>query len=74
MSKSNVEKLVQQAGLTGKFDIEGLLLNIIYRNGEIHCITGTSLKQFTLDKSLEKEWDFMVGKFFKHNQMDFEEM
>lgn len=74
LSKSNVEKLVQQTGLTGKFDIEGLLLNIIYRNGEIHCITGTSLKQFTLDKSLEKEWDLMVGKFFKHNQMDFEEM
>lgn len=69
---TNVEKLLHQTGLIGRFDIDSLLLNIIYRDGEIHCVTGTSLKEFTLDKSLEKEWDNMVGKFLKHNQLDFE--
>lgn len=32
-------------------------LNIVYDRKELKVVTGTSLRTFTLDKSLEREWD-----------------
>ena len=32
-------------------------LNIVYDRKELKVVTGTSLRTFTLDKSLEQEWD-----------------
>ena len=37
-------------------DIEGLYLNIRYDGKGLTCITGTSLKLFTLDRTLELAW------------------
>ena len=37
------------------------------------CTTGTSLKIFTLDKQLDRVWDEMVRKFFRKNQVAFED-
>lgn len=73
LSSVNVNKLLSQTGipLTSN-DINGLYLNIKYSNNSLHCITGTSLKLFTMDKSLEHEWDFMVQKFFKAHEIPFE--
>ncbi|KAB1440420.1 DUF5721 family protein [Candidatus Galacturonibacter soehngenii] len=73
LSPSNVEKLLNQTNIgLGVNDINGLFLNIKYNNNEVHCTTGTSLKLFTLDKSLENEWDMMVQKFLKSNEIAFE--
>lgn len=68
----NVEKLLQQSGisLTAQ-DISGLFLNIHYNGKEVTCTTGTSLRIFTLDKSLDHAWDSMVQKFFKQKQIPY---
>jgi hypothetical protein len=73
LSPLNVEKLLAQSGIElSSNDINGLFLNIKYSNNILHCITGTSLKLFTLDKSLEIEWDSMIQKFLKAHEIPFE--
>lgn len=68
----NVEKLLLQAGIPlHALDVSGLYLNIYYNGKEISCITGTSVRVFTLDKSLEHAWDDMVGKFLKQRSIPF---
>lgn len=42
-------------------DIGGLYLNIVFENGKLNCITGTSLNIFTMDKTLERVWDKRVA-------------
>lgn len=49
--------LVNSQSLITFNDIESLHINIRYENGKIICTTGTSLKIFTLDKSLEQYFD-----------------
>ncbi|MCC8025637.1 MAG: DUF5721 family protein [Clostridium sp.] len=45
--------------------IQGLYLNIRYEEGSLLCVTGTSLNTFTLDKTLETEWDKAVEQFMR---------
>jgi hypothetical protein len=64
---------LQQTGLNFSFaDISGLFLNIVFENNEIHCISGTALKLFTMDKSLDHEWDAMIKRFLKQIQVEYE--
>jgi len=46
-------------------DIGGLYLNIRFEKGELSVITGAAIKSFTMDKSLEHEWDEQVGRMLK---------
>ena len=46
-------------------EIQGLYLNFHYDGATLQCVTGISMKTFTLDKSLEKEWDQHAEAFFK---------
>jgi len=62
-TKANLEFTADQ--------VAGLYLNIRYENGVLSCITGTSLKIFTLDKRLEYEWDETVRRYFKKKQVPF---
>lgn len=65
--------------LTGKnisFPVEqvnGLYMNLRYEDQVLMCITGTSVDGFTLDKSLEREWDEAVRQFLKKQDVGFEE-
>lgn len=52
-------------------DIGGLYLNVHYENGEMTCVTGTSIQIFTMDKSLEREWDESVKQFLKKKGIAF---
>lgn len=73
LSPSNVERLLLKSSIPIRHeDINGLFLNIKYTANSLSCITGTSLKIFTLDKTLENEWDLMVQKFFKAHEIPFE--
>ena len=68
----NVEKLLSQSGIALHVqDISGLFLNVHYNGKEVFCTTGTSLRIFTLDKSLDHAWDSMVQKFFRQKQIPF---
>ncbi len=61
----NVETLLKNAGLQiTKEQVNGLFLNLMYAKDEVNAVTGSSMKIFTLDKSLDKVWDDMVRKFF----------
>lgn len=72
LSDRNVGKLLAQAGIPLQAgDVAGLFLNILYAEGKISCTTGTSLKIFTLDKSLDRAWDEMVRRYLRQCQIPF---
>ncbi|MBE5944357.1 MAG: hypothetical protein E7258_05510 [Lachnospiraceae bacterium] len=64
-NKENIIRLVEMNNLPIKpEDITGLFMNIYYEAGKLVVTTGTSLKIFTLDKTLEHIWDDTVGKYY----------
>jgi hypothetical protein len=68
------EELVQRlAGRLRSEDVGGLYLNIRFEKGELHIITGVAIKTFTLDKTLEQEWDMEVKNLLKQQGIVFEE-
>ena len=72
LAPENVEIFLKYAELDLRADqISGLYLNIRYENGDLHCVTGTSLKIFTLDRQIEVEWDAAVKFFLKQKEMPF---
>ncbi len=46
-----------------------LFLNITYENDSINCITGISMKNFTLDRSAEYTFDEYIAEFFNKNNI-----
>ena len=71
MDESFVQKITSQTeGYTGT-DIDGLFINIRYENGALSITTGTSLKTFTLDKTLEKNYDRFILDYLEQNSIDF---
>ena len=61
-------------GLTGyrPEEIRGLYLNFHYDGHHLQCITGTSLNTFTMDKSIEREWDTEVKSILKSKNIEGE--
>ena len=45
--------------------ISGLFLNINFRSNKLYCTTGTALKLFSMDKSLELLWDEYMSQFLR---------
>lgn len=54
--------------------VNGLYINIRYEEEILTCLTGTSVSIFTMDKTLDEEWDHAFKCFLKQNQITFEEM
>lgn len=46
-----------------------MFLNITFENGIITCMTGSSQKDFSFDKSVEYSWDAYVNEFFSKNNI-----
>lgn len=73
LAKENIKKLLEMNDLSINFDdVFGLYLNCQYENNSLMCVTGTSLRFFSLDKSLEQAWDKMVLKFLGQQEISFE--
>lgn len=73
LAPKNIETLLLQNDLSVQADaVQGLYLNIRYNGETLTCITGTSFKTFTMDKTLEHAWDEMTENFFKKKGIDFE--
>lgn len=73
LSDSNIEKLIKSQDLNYTLaDVNGLYINLKYDGQKLNCITGTSMKTFTMDKSLEQAWDKLVQKFFTQKTIKFE--
>ena len=67
------EELVKKSG--GRLrseELGGLYLNVRYEKGQLHIITGTAIKTFTLDKTLEHEWDSEVQRMLQEQGIPFE--
>lgn len=63
LNEEETQKLIEENELSYTLsDVAGLYLNLVYENGDLNCITGTSMNLFTLDKSLEQLWDATVKK------------
>lgn len=73
LSEENTEKMLLSAGIKiSASDISGLYMHLKFEGGILHIITGVGLKTFSLDKTLDLEWDEMVKRFLKHNEVLFE--
>lgn len=73
LSDENVKKTLDSRGLPIQSEEVGaLFLNINYTHGQIYVITGCSMKTFTMDKTLENEWDKLALLFFRKNQIPVE--
>ncbi len=72
LAPSHFDAFLKKEQLTGftAGDIQGLNLNFHYDGTDLHCITGTSLRTFTLDKSLEHAWDQYVRSFLLESDLD----
>lgn len=70
LSRGDMEKFASasETGINGE-QIQGLYLNIRYEDSALYCITGTSLNFFTLDKTLETEWDKAVKNFMLSHEI-----
>lgn len=64
-NRENIERLVEMNNLPFKLeDIGALFFNVYYEKGELTVTTGTSIKTFSLDKSLDNIWDEAVEKYY----------
>lgn len=53
--------------------VGGLYINVRYEDNVLSCITGLSMNQFTMDRTLEREWDDSVKSFLRKEEIVFEE-
>lgn len=75
LSPVNLEKTLQQTGssLTTQ-DVTAAFINLKFQNGKLLLTTGISYRTFTIDKSLDREWDALMKKFLKNHEIIFEEL
>ncbi len=71
----NVEKfLLGVDTVLTRNDIGGLSMNLRYDGTHLTCTCATSLKIFTVDKSIDHAWDTMVKRFFDKWEITYEEL
>ena len=75
LSRSGVEAAMRNTdfGISSE-QIDGLFLNLQFKNNSLLCTTGTSLKTFSMDKRPEQLWDDMILSFLSRNQILFERL
>ncbi len=52
-------------------DVEGMYLNIHYKDGVIFCTSGIGLNIFTMDQTLASYWDSLIARFFDQNKIEY---
>ncbi|WP_296118807.1 DUF5721 family protein [uncultured Eubacterium sp.] len=68
LSPENQEKTLSRSGTAfSTEDISGMYLHFTYKNDALICTTGISYRLFSLDKSLEQEWDRLVSVFLRQH-------
>lgn len=75
LSTENTARLLERDFPSISADgIQGLYLNFQYDKGSLECITGTSMKTFTMDKTLDHIWDDTAMKYLKQKEILFEKL
>lgn len=73
LSKPNLNRLLERQNISYSAEkISGLFFNISYQDGQLFCVTGTSLKEFSLDKTIEHTWDAFMEKFLLKHDISYE--
>ncbi len=72
---ASVESIVDKSnvGLSSS-DVSGMFLNFLFEKGEVVCTTGTSIRVFSLDKTLDNLWDDMAVSFLKSKEIAIEQL
>ena len=64
-NRENISRLLEMNNLPVKTeDVSALFMNVVYEHEVLSVTTGTSLKIFTMDKTLEHVWDDTVKKYY----------
>lgn len=75
LSPTNMEKTIHAVGSSfHAADVTGMYINLKYQNQLLSLTTGIAYNVFSIDKTLEIEWDKMVVKFLKQHEIAFEEI
>ena len=75
LSPTNMKKTLSAVDSSYKpSDVTGMYINLKYQNQLLSLTTGIAYNIFSTDKTLESEWDKMVMKFLKPNEIAFEEL
>lgn len=70
LSQSQIVNVLQTSGVTLKpEEVSGLYFHIKFENSTLYIISGTGLKTFTLDKTLENAWDEQVKEIVKKHEI-----
>ena len=73
LSAQNQQRTIEKSGCSFQTeDITGMFLNIKYQDRKLTCTTGISYRTFSMDKSLEQEWDRLITVFFKNHKIPYE--
>lgn len=73
LSGDNLEKTLQASGISLRpEDVEGMYLNIHYKDGILFCTSGISLNIFSMDRELPDYWDRLITRFFDQNGITYE--
>lgn len=68
LSPQNQCKTIERAGTSFlPEDVSGMYLHFTYKNETLTCTTGISYRKFSLDKTLDQEWDRLVPVFLRQN-------
>jgi hypothetical protein len=74
MPENKVSEILADSGTSlTSADVEGLFINIRYKDGAASIVTGTSLKTFSLEKNIDHTFDKYVRKFLGENGIGYEE-
>lgn len=73
LSLENQRRTIEKSGSSFQTeDITGMFLNLKYQDQKLTCTTGISYRSFSMDKSLEQEWDRLITIFFKNHKIPYE--
>lgn len=74
LSPQNMENTIRSVDTTFTVhDINGLYLNLHFKEGQLIATPAVSYRSFSLDRSLEKGWEKLVRIFFTKNEILFTE-
>ena len=75
LSPENQKKTIASIGSSFKDeDVTGMYINLRYQNQLLSLTTGISYNVFSIDKTLENQWDKMVMKFLSQNEIAYEDI
>lgn len=64
LSNETIRRIIDENNISMEVsNVANLFLNLKYDDGKLSYVTGTSLKIFTLDKSLENAFDKYISNF-----------